>query len=654
MDLSIIIVNYNVKYFLEHCLLSVREAVKDINAEIWVVDNHSVDNSMEMVRSKFPEVKCIENKENLGFSKANNQAIKLSKGKYVLLLNPDTVVENDTFKKVIEFMELNADAGGLGVYMIDGKGNFLPESKRGLPKPSVAFYKIFGLSKLFPKSKIFGKYHLTYLNKNEIHQVDVLSGAFMLMRKDVLDQVGLLDEDYFMYGEDIDLSYRITKGGYKNYYFPKTKIIHYKGESTKKSSINYVFVFYRAMVIFAKKHFSHKNARLFSLLINMAIYLRAFLAIFARFTKKIILPLSDGLLLYIGLILIKNYWEAQTIFHSVMQYPWQLTVVIFPAYCLVWLIAIKQMGGYDKPVNNYKIVQGVFVGTLSILVIYALLSEHYRFSRAIILLGSFWSVIVLTIYRFLLRILNVNNEIISFEKKSRFAIVGSFDEAQRVNNMLMQINSNISFVGFVSIENSESNKNNDNYIGNIDSIVDIIDIFQIDEIIFCAKDLNSEKIIHYMSILPDKKVDFKIAPPESLFVIGSNSIDTTGELYTININAISKIANRRYKRFFDIAFSFFLFIFSPIIFMWVEKKCNFFKNIFKVAFGLKTWVGYHGDKFNSELPILKNGITSFVLTIKNKNVDDNTSFKLNALYARDYKVFNDVLIIWKTFKFLGS
>ena len=157
-------------------------------------------------------------------------------------------------------MDAHDNAGGLGVYMIDGKGNFLPESKRGLPTPSVAFYKIFGLSSLFPKSKIFGKYHLGFLDKNKTHEVDVLSGAFMLMRKATLDKVGLLDEDYFMYGEDIDLSYRITKGGYKNYYFADTKIIHYKGESTKKSSVNYVFVFYKARVIFAKKHFAPGNA----------------------------------------------------------------------------------------------------------------------------------------------------------------------------------------------------------------------------------------------------------------------------------------------------------------------------------------------------------------------------------------------------------
>ncbi len=254
MQLSVVIVNYNVKYFLEQALHAVRKACIDIESEVFVVDNHSLDGSCDMVRNLFPEVNLIENKDNFGFAKANNQAIRLSRGKYILLLNPDTVIEEDCFKKVIKFMDQTPDAGAVGVKMIDGSGKFLPESKRGLPTPEVAFYKISGLAALFPKSKKFGKYHLGFLNQDQIHEVDVLAGAFMMLRHDVLQEVGLLDEDYFMYGEDIDLSYCINKAGFKNYYFPDTTIIHYKGESTKKTSVNFVFTFYKAMVIFAQKH----------------------------------------------------------------------------------------------------------------------------------------------------------------------------------------------------------------------------------------------------------------------------------------------------------------------------------------------------------------------------------------------------------------
>ena len=292
MRLSIIIVNYNVEHFLEQCLLSVRKACQGIEAEVIVVDNASVDGSVTMLRERFPEVILIDNKDNRGFSKANNQGITKSQGEYVLLLNPDTVVEEETFRTCIAFMDAHKDCGGLGIRMLDGKGNFLPESKRGLPTPEVAFYKIFGLSSLFPKSKRFARYHLGYLDENETHEVEILSGAYMFMRKSALDKVGLLDEDYFMYGEDIDLSYRLIKEGFKNYYLPEARIIHYKGESTKKTSVNYVFVFYNAMRIFARKHFSARHAKSFNKLIEVAIYARAGLSLVKRFFLRISSPFT--------------------------------------------------------------------------------------------------------------------------------------------------------------------------------------------------------------------------------------------------------------------------------------------------------------------------------------------------------------------------
>ena len=388
MKLSVVIVNYNVRHFLDQCLASVAKAVQAMEAEVFVVDNNSVDGSVEMVAGKYPWVHLIANKENTGFSKANNQAMRIAKGQYILLLNPDTVVEEDTFHKCVQFMGAHPDAGGLGVKMIDGKGNFLPESKRGLPSPAVAFYKIFGLSALFPKSRVFGKYHLGYLDKNKTHEVEVLAGAFMMMRKETLDRVGLLDETFFMYGEDIDLSYRITQGGYKNYYFPEARIIHYKGESTKKSSVNYVIVFYKAMIIFASKHFSHGNARLFSFLINIAIYLRAGVAILHRFMSRIALPAIDGMVFFAGMYFLTGYWETKV---KVLNYPPVFLSLVVPAYVLIWLFSIYLSGGYDRPLRIIKSVRGIATGTVFILVVYALLSEEYRFSRALIIIGTAWS-----------------------------------------------------------------------------------------------------------------------------------------------------------------------------------------------------------------------------------------------------------------------
>src|SRR6218665_1140638 len=428
MKLSVIIVNYNVQHFLEQCLHSVRKAARNVSTEVYVVDNNYVYGSMTMVKEKFPEVLLIENKKNTGFSYANNQAIRIAKGEYILLLNPDTVVEEDTFEKVVGFMDSHPDAGGLGVKMLDGKGNFLPESKRGLPTPSVAFYKIFGFSRIFPKSKVFGKYHLGYLDKDKTHDVDVLSGAFMLMRKTALDKVGLLDETFFMYGEDIDLSYRITLGGYKNYYFPETRIIHYKGESTKKSSVNYVFVFYKAMVIFAQKHFSQNNAKMFSLLINIAIYLRAGAAIAVRFLKSIALPAFDFALIISGLFFITGYYERHFRFLEGGSYSDSLIAIAFPSYIFIWMFTVYLSGGYDKPIRLFRIIRGVIVGTGIILIGYALLPEAYRFSRAIILLGSAWVVISYLISRVALHVAGIKSFSLNPDKSKRIAIIGTLNE----------------------------------------------------------------------------------------------------------------------------------------------------------------------------------------------------------------------------------
>jgi GT2 family glycosyltransferase len=253
MKLSVVIVNYNVKYFLEQCLDSVIRASKNLNVEIFVVDNQSSDHSIDYLTPRFPQVIFIANQSNVGFSKANNQAIRLAKGEYILLLNPDTVIGENTLEKICCFMDEHPDTGGVGVKMLDGFGHFLPESKRGFPSPWNSFCKMSGLSRLFSKIPAFGKYHLKYLHEDEINEVDVLAGAFMMLRKKALDEVGLLDEAFFMYGEDIDLSYRIKRGGYKNYYFPEP-IIHYKGECTRKD-FKYVKNFYDAMLIFYDKYY---------------------------------------------------------------------------------------------------------------------------------------------------------------------------------------------------------------------------------------------------------------------------------------------------------------------------------------------------------------------------------------------------------------
>jgi len=292
MDLSVIIVSYNVKYFLGLCLSSVHKAAEDTEHEIFVVDNNSSDGTCDMVRSEFPEVKLISNTENRGYSAANNQAIKIARGRYILLLNPDTIIGEDTLGKCISFMDLHPDAGATGIMMINGKGKFLPESKRSLPEPETAFYKITGLSYLFPRSARLNRYYLGNISNEKTHHADVISGAFMFLNREAVLKTGMLDENFFMYGEDIDYSYRLIKEGYKNYFFPDVKIIHFKGESSRKGNLDNLMHFYNAMHIFVRKHFNDGNLRMLILPIRIAIFFRTGLSVIYKLLLNSLISLS--------------------------------------------------------------------------------------------------------------------------------------------------------------------------------------------------------------------------------------------------------------------------------------------------------------------------------------------------------------------------
>ena len=287
MQLSIIILNYNVRYFLEQCVLSVQCALEQIDGEIIVVDNNSQDDSCAMMKQRFPNVKLIENKANFGFPKGNNIGVAHAKGEYICILNPDTVVSEDTFMKVLAFAKKQSDLGILGVKLIDGTGNFLPESKRGIPTPWVAFTKITGLYKIFPKSIIFGKYYAQHLSENETGKVDILVGAFMVMKWDLYNEIGGFDENCFMYSDDIDLSYMALKKGKSNYYFHETSVIHYKGESTVKDG-TYMKRFQEAMNFFYKKHF--KVSFFFSVFMKIGILFFSFVKMFQGTPKQKINP----------------------------------------------------------------------------------------------------------------------------------------------------------------------------------------------------------------------------------------------------------------------------------------------------------------------------------------------------------------------------
>ncbi|BDS13728.1 glycosyltransferase family 2 protein [Aureispira anguillae] len=651
MKLSVIIVSYKVPYFLEQTLLSVRKAAERVSTEVIVVDNNSKDNSVDLVRAKFPEVKLIANTQNTGFATANNQGIAIAKGKYILFLNPDTVVREDTFEKTIDFMERQPQAGGLGVKMIDGTGVFLPESKRGFPSPAVAFYKIFGLSKLFPKSKRFNHYHLGYLDKEQTHEVDVLSGAFMLMPRAILDQIGYWDEAFFMYGEDIDLSYRVIKAGYKNYYYADTTIIHYKGESTKKGSLNYVKAFYEAMIIFTQKHFQGSKAGLFVIMLQFAIYFRAFLTLLSNFTKKGFLFVLDTLVVYGGMLAIKNIW-AQIRFQDAHYYDSNPTLIYFnfPFYVIMWLFAVYLRGGYDKHARVGHVLTGVLLGTVCITSIYAFFPQELRSSRMLILLGALWTIIAAYFNRSIVSLLQNNTLFWSESIQRNVIIVGEPEESQRVLNLLYQAHVNINFIGTVT---PYEEVNLDELLGQVQNLEELVHVYKVNELIFCGKDISFEQIIYWMTKL-GTGMTYKIVPEDSVYIIGSNSKNSAGDLYAVDISFnIANSIQQRNKQVLDIVYSLIFLLLSPILLVFVQGKIGFLKNIVAVLFRRKTWVGYSPSPQNKNLPSLLTAVLTPLDTLEVMPTEPQTLHRVNLFYAKDYSSNMDLSIISKAWRKLG-
>lgn len=635
--LSIVIVNYNVKHFLEQALLSVEKAVCQLDAEVWVVDNNSVDGSMEMVDAKFPWVKTILNKENVGFSKANNQAILQSNSEFVLLLNPDTVLQEDTLVKCVHYLEKHSEVGGLGVRMIDGKGNFLPESKRGLPTPKVAFFKMTGLANLFPKSKYFGRYHMKYIPEHETHEVEVLSGAFMMMRNETLQKVGLLDEAFFMYGEDIDLSYRIILGGYKNVYFADTTIIHYKGESTKKKSANYVKVFYNAMVLFAQKHYSQNMAGWFAFWVKLAIYFRAFLALLFRGAQSIFLPTVDFIGIYAGYYGIAKYWE---LYHKFVRgfYPDIYYLLHIPFYAILVLLSVFISGGYDSPFKGNRLLRGTTLGAIALFAVYGFLPKNLQFSRAIIGLGSAWAIGVMFGIRLLAQYLKLGDIHLTSSSERRILIVGSKNEAERIQELLNKSHVKHNMLGWVNPRDERV----EGFLGGIHQLSEIIEIYQSNLVIFSGKDVQAAEIMKTMSAFAKSGVQLKIAPEKGEFIIGSNSKNDPGELYAVEVKyELAEKHQQRRKRIFDLIFATLLISLLPIFFfiaMGYPRVFILYRNLLKVIVGLETWVSYSGQKSAEYLPKLKPGVFLPSGNWTNTNFEGN----VNHLYAKEYHVMKDV------------
>jgi len=646
MQLSVIIVNYNVKYFLEQCLCSVQKACAKLEAQVIVVDNNSTDGSRAFLEPAFPWVTFIWNNSNNGFAKANNQAIELATGEYILFLNPDTLVPEDCFEKCIQFLQSQKNAGALGIKMIDGTGRFLKESKRAFPSPLTSLYKLSGLSALFPRSKIFAKYHQGHLSENENHEVDVLAGAFMMMPRNILTAIGSFDERFFMYGEDVDLSYRIQKAGYKNFYFSESSIIHFKGESTRRGSMNYVRMFYTAMSLFVRKHYSGSKARLFTFLIQTGILTRAALAAGGNLLKKAGLPILDAGIILTGFWVIKYFWS--TYIRQDVNYSPNILQIAFPVFTAVFLIVSYYSGLYDKGYRQSQLVRSTIIAGLFILSGYSLLPESLRFSRGILLFGIILAFIIMNLLRQVFikfRLLETDDE---EEEKRQTIVVSNEKDFVAIKNLMMNVGMQERVLGRVSTGLKEETTTS---LGIIGQLPDLIKKYRIREVIFCEDGLGLKDVINLVGKLPVATRN-KFHASGSRSIVGSDSKNVSGDYVaaTKEYN-ITKPINRRNKRLLDIVVAIIFIISFPVQFFLQRKPVGFFKNVFFVLFGEKTWVGYTSN--DSRFPRIRSGvITSTALPVQLNELPEESLIKTDEWYASEYSVLLDLQKIKSGYKYL--
>lgn len=546
MQLSIIIVNYNVKAFLQQALHSIYKSLSGISAEIIVVDNNSVDGSLQMLENNFPDVHVIPNDTNVGFAKANNQALKLARGKYVWLLNPDTLVQEDTPSKLIEYMEDHPAVGLCGCKILNADGSLQLACRRKFPTPWVSFTKLSGLAKLFPKSKLFGQYNLTYLNPEVETPVDAVSGSCMFTRREAIDVVGLLDEDFFMYGEDLDWAFRFHKAGWEVRYTPITSIVHYKGESSKYAGWDALGNFYRAMDIFARKHFRGLRWRPLHWMLRLGILVRYLGSVVGRFGKDAWPVVVDavGIIAIMALSILVRFYRQEA---------FGAYVVIASVYLLIWLFSFRSVGLYNR--YRYSISRAIvavglgflFNGTLTFFF------KQFAFSRQVLILAFLGILIWVPAWRILASRRNRKggSSPLDFRKT---LIVGDLENAR---NIYSRLNTHLEYgyqpVGIV-LEKNNLDQADNKVLGDISDLPDLILIHDIKEVIFASEQINLKQLFAYIPQLGKMGVNFRLVPGNLTFIIGKSSVEDIRDIQLVDMRFdYFRPWNRVMKRWGDLA-----------------------------------------------------------------------------------------------------
>lgn len=683
---SVIIVNYNVKEFVQQVLQSLEKSLAEIPSEIFVVDNASDDGSQKMVAEQFPFVHLIANKQNAGFSKANNQAIHKATGKYIVLLNPDTITQEDTFSTLLTFMDSHEHVGMATCKVLNPDGSLQLACRRSYPTPWVAFTRLIGLSHFFPKSKYFGRYNLTYLPEDEITEVEAISGSFMLVRRAALAEIGLLDEEFFLYGEDLDWCYRTIEAGWKIYYVPTTQIIHFKGESSKQSRLDGMLIFYRAMALFVKKHFRRRYFFITYQVLLLAIWLRAGFSFLQNSMKTLFVPVFDLLFLQLSLVLALLFKFGHVEF-------WSDYHPVNFVYSSVWILSLLFAGSYGKwkfssSRAGIAIMSGFLVNSAL-----TYFFKDYAFSRAVLLLAGSINFICIGGWRLFLKLLHrfgkapFRGTLGHTLLERPTLLVGDFSKGEKVLEKLKsRIGGGYEIVGLVSVDANDVGReyNGVSVLTTLDSMDETIHRRNIKEVIFSTQQISYDKILAAMTNYRSHKAHFKIIPSNLDVIIGKASIDQLSDAPLLDIDyKLATPANKLKKRIFDFVLSllclilgmpvFFVYslfnrsclskVFLPVrssndkkkVQVWYYKNGRFLAKwplMWYVLKGNLSFVGRElhdsATEIESDLKIMKPGLTGLVQVGRHRKLSLEEKDNYRLFYIMNYSILLDIEIIFKT------
>ncbi len=671
-DISIIIVNYKVKEYISNLLNSISKAKNDLNLEVFVVDNNSQDGSIEYLRSRFPDVIYIENEENVGFGKANNQAIHLAEGKYCLIINPDTLVSEDTFSTMVKHMDKNPMCGAVGCKILNPDGTFAPESKRSVPTIWSSFTKALGLSTIFSESKIFGEYYLNWIDEDESAKVPVLSGSFMFWRTDVLKKLGGFDERFFMYGEDIDLCYRIEETDYHINYEPTTSIIHYKGESSRKGDLRYIKIFNKAIYQFFDKHHSSNYSFLFKVFVYSAIWIRALLSLITSNLRMIGFIASDLVLLNVSVILgflirFEFSYEVMTNIQN-LKFLW-INLLASLIYVFSGSIMDLFRSKTEHISNQIKAIAASYAGVAFI----TFFVRDYAFSRLALIYGGIAALLMMLLFKVLqINLSKTDSKVTGKLKRLRVLLVGEINDTNEIKTKIhSRPDWNYEVIGTISV-----NEKTEESLGELPQLRDLIKAYHIDQVFFSLKSISYKDMLRQISILQNEGVLFKLVPDSMDFILGKSNVEYLESIPLVEVDfGYSKRVNQFMKRLIDIsvALPVWLVLFPltlpAIIFSKADKKniseMKFYEPSDKHTWKNKTllyWYILKGSmsfvgaplyvKGNKETQ-LKPGFTGTVQMNQSRILSEADIENYELYYLQNYTIWMDIDIIVKTL-FSGS